>query len=156
MPLNDNSQLRERLIDLVEPIVKDHGAELVDIELAGHVNRQIVRLLVHRMPNISIDLCQAIGLEVGDMLDIEDPIPGRYQLEVTSPGLARPLQSDRDFARAVDFRLKVVTHNGETLFGKLTSFSQDYLELAEKKGTLKQLQRANVAKATIEVEIESG
>ena len=96
---DDRARLRSALMSLVGPVVEDHDAELVDIELRGSANHRTVKILVHRDPGILLDDCEAISREVGDLFDIEDPVPGRYRLEVTSPGLDRPLTTDRDFQR---------------------------------------------------------
>ena len=104
----DRTELKVELIALVKPIVTDHGAELVDVEISGSKGGELIRLLVHAEPGITLAQCEAISREVADSFDVEDPVPGRYRLEVTSPGLDRPLLSDDDFARASGRKLKVV------------------------------------------------
>ncbi len=148
-------QLREKLTDLVSPVVCDHGAELVDIEIKGHPGNPTVRLLVHREPAITVDQCEQISREVADLLDVEDPLPGRYRLEVTSPGLGRPLHTDRDFARASQRWLKVVMRTGETLNGVLQRWDETAITLKTDDGSGQELvvQRENIAKATIKPEL---
>ena len=108
----DQSVLKDSLIQLLEPVVLDHGAVLVGLELSGPGNNQNIRILVDKDPGITLAQCEAISREVADILDVEDPVPGRYRLEVTSPGLDRPLQSDQDFERAVSRLLKVALSSG--------------------------------------------
>ena len=143
-------KLRPLLLDLAEPVVVDHGAELVDVEVYGSGSYS-VRLLVYRDKGVTVDLCEAIARELSDVLDIEDPVPGRYRLEVTSPGLERPLQTDADFQRAHLRRLKIVTCDGRTEFGRLTGFSDRAIELDREAG-LRSVDRSDIARATIEVE----
>ena len=100
MPSLQREELRDSLVDLLEPVVESSGAQLVDLELMGPVNTQTLRLLVHKEVGITIPDCETISVEVADFLDVEDPIPGRYRLEVTSPGVDRPLETDGDFARS--------------------------------------------------------
>jgi len=143
--------LKERLSELLEPVVMDHGASLVDLELTGALNNQTLRLLIHADSGVTLELCQAISREAADLLDIEDPIKNRYRLEITSPGLDRPLQSDRDFARARNRFLKIVLANGKTIHGRLQAWEEERLILQIAGGT-EELERREIAKATIEVE----
>jgi len=141
-------------MELVAPVVADQGAELVDVELRGTTNNRIVRLLVHKDPAISVESCAAISREVGDLLDIEDPIPGRYRLEVTSPGLTRPLQSEQDFKRAAGKQVKVVLRNGRTREGLLLRWDAATVTLGAtgdggQERTEETVEREDIAKATI-------
>ena len=139
---------------LVGPVVEDHDAELVDVELRGSANNQTVRILVHRDPGIMLNDCEAISREVGDLFDIDDLLPGRYRLEVTSPGLDRALRSDRDFARASSKRLKVVLTSGGTQFGRLSAWNVEHITLETDAGTEK-IPRDHIAKATVEVDMSA-
>ena len=134
----------------LEPVVVDHGAILVDVEVVGS-GTQTVRLLVHRDGGITIDACEAISREVSDLLDVEDPLPGRYRLEVTSPGLDRPLSTPNDFRRAEGRKLKVVLESGRTISGRLVSWDEEQIEVEDGRERLS-VSRAEIAKATIEVE----
>jgi len=113
VPAAESDLLKLKLRELVEPIVVDNGAILVDVELSGSRSQQILRLLVHKDSGLSLDLCAIVSREVADLFDVEDPIPGRYRLEVTSPGLDRSLQTDGDFHRASGRLLKVVMLSGK-------------------------------------------
>ena len=148
----DQASIKSRLTTLLEPVVRGHDAELVDIELKGPVQNQTVRVLVHAYTGISVDHCRNISLEVGDILDVEDPLPGRYRLEVTSPGLSRPLISDRDFSRALESNLKVIMVAGKTIRGLLVDFGDEHIILAGTAGP-DEIARSEIAKATIEAEL---
>jgi len=148
----DQTAIKSRLIAVLEPAVQAQGAELVDIELTGPVQNQTLRVLVHRESGLGVDHCRDISLEVGDILDFEDLLPGRYRLEVTSPGLSRPLISDRDFGRALERNLKVVTESGRTIFGRLLEFDDELITLAGESGR-DEIPRAEIAKATVEAEL---
>tara|TARA_Y100000588_G_scaffold304986_1_gene328119 strand:- start:324 stop:782 length:459 start_codon:yes stop_codon:yes gene_type:complete len=144
--------LRRSLIDLVEPVVEDCDAQLVDVELMGASNNPTIRILVHKDLGITISDCEQISREIADLLDIEDPISSRYRLEVTSPGLDRPLQSDGDFARAEGRLLRVVLFTGKTIRGRLTDWSKNEICLMLPENLI-QLDRQDIAKATIEAEL---
>jgi ribosome maturation factor RimP len=106
---------------------------------------------VHQDGGVTLDTCEAISREVADLLDVEDPFPGRYRLEVTSPGLDRPLRTDQDFARAAGRRLKVILVTGRTLRGRLIDWQSDRVTLEMEHG-LERVERPQIAKATIEAE----
>lgn len=144
--------MRARLVELVEPVVRDHGASLVDVEILGVGNNQTVRILVHKEPGLTLAMCQAVSLEVADLLDVADPIPGPYRLEVTSPGLGRPLRTDQDFARAASRLIKVVLSSGRNVHGRLVDWEADCLTLNTDKGP-ERIERQAIAKATIEAEL---
>jgi len=150
--LDDRTRLRSALVALVSPVVEDHDLELVDVELRGSPNNQMVRILVHRDSGVMLDDCEAISRELGDLFDIEDPVPGRYRLEVTSPGLDRPLTTDRDFQRASSKRLKVVFASGGTRFGRLNGWDGENISLETDAGA-EEIPRADIARATVEVEL---
>ena len=148
----DRTAIKSRLIAVLEPAVQAQGAELVDIELKGLVQNQTLRVLVHKESGLGVGHCRDISIAVGDILDVEDPLPGRYRLEVTSPGLSRPLSSDRDFGRALERNLKVVTASGHTIFGCLLQFDDQLIIVAGESGR-HEIPRAGIAKATIEAEL---
>ena len=101
---------------------------------------------------MNLVLCSEISRELADLFDVEDPIPGRYRLEVTSPGLDRPLSTDDDFRRAQRRLLKVVTHQGSTESGRLLSYTEAAIVLGDKSDKRRTVDRSNIAKATVEVE----
>jgi ribosome maturation factor RimP len=80
-------------------VTVDRGFELVDVELKRAAGGQLVRLYVDKPGGIGLDDLQSVSEEVSAILDAEDPIEGRYTLEVSSPGLDRPLRSEEDYRR---------------------------------------------------------
>ncbi len=137
---------------LVEPIIHEHEAELVDIELSGARGNQLVRLLIHKNCGTTLSTCESISREVADLFDIEDPIAGRYRLEVTSPGLDRPLETDGDFTRAQGRLLKVVLTSGRAVKGRLVAWEADQIQLDSPAYIVA---RADIAKANIEPELQA-
>ena len=95
----------DRVRELVAPVVADVGADLYDVEFNGGV----LRILVDRDGGIDIDSIKTISRSSSRVLDDADPIPGRYTLEVSSPGLERPLRTREHFERAVGEQVKVKT-----------------------------------------------
>jgi ribosome maturation factor RimP len=95
----------ERIAQLVEPILHDRGAELYDVELTGAT----VRVLVEREGGVALDDLEHLSKEISGVLDDADPMPDRYFLEVSSPGLERPLRQARHFRSAIGTTVKIKT-----------------------------------------------
>lgn len=99
---------------LVEQALADEEVDLVDVELKGRPGRQLLRVLVDVEGGITLDHCARLTQKIGDLLDRKDPIPGSYTLEVSSPGVDRPLRTERDFRRNVHRTVKVEFEEGTT------------------------------------------
>jgi ribosome maturation factor RimP len=95
----------ERIAALVEPILHDRGHELYDVELTGAT----VRVLVDRDGGVALDDLETLSREISGALDEADPMPDRFYLEVSSPGLERPLRQPRHFRSAVGTKVKIKT-----------------------------------------------
>jgi ribosome maturation factor RimP len=95
----------ERVRELVEPLLATHGVEVVDVEQLGAT----LRVTVDRPGGIDLDAVSEATLVVSDALDRHDPVPGRYTLEVSSPGLERPLRTPAQFQRFVGSTVAVKT-----------------------------------------------
>lgn len=92
--------LRERLLPIITPVVtQQFGIDLIEVELKGSKANMVVRLIVDADGGVKLDTCAGISRVIGDALDTADVIPGRYRLEVSSPGVDRPLRNQRDFQR---------------------------------------------------------
>ena len=118
----DDPALQESIEKLVAPYLKHQGADLVDLHLSGNPRHRTLRIDVDRMDGITVDECARLSRGIADVLDTHDPIGGRYVLEVSSPGLDRPLKSDRDYKRAVGRTVKVILDGGRVLIGRLMRF----------------------------------
>ena len=91
--------LTETLRDVAERVTSSRGFELVDVEVKRAAGGQFVRLIVDKPGGIGLDELQSVSEEVSAILDVEDPIESSYTLEVSSPGLDRPLKSEADYRR---------------------------------------------------------
>jgi ribosome maturation factor RimP len=99
--------LRERLCALIEPLLAQLGYELVELEYAPARGRGTVRIFIDRPQGIGLDDCERVSREVSALLDVEDPIPAAYSLEVSSPGDDRVLRTRAHFERFVGARVHV-------------------------------------------------
>ncbi len=99
--------LRERLIALIEPVLVRLGYELVELEYAAGRSQAVVRLFIDAPAGISVDDCERVSRDVAALLDVDDPIPTAYTLEVSSPGFDRVLRIPAHFERFVGERVFV-------------------------------------------------
>lgn len=100
-------EVEERIQALTEPVLARHGAELVEC-IVRRGRSQLVRLVVDREGGVDVETCARVSEEVSRLLDVDDPLAGRYTLEVTSPGLDRPLRKPADFRRHLGKAVRVV------------------------------------------------
>ncbi len=82
---------------LIEPVVNGLGYEVVDIEFRPHASNGLLRVYIDQKKGIQLEDCEAVSRQLSAMLDVEDPIPGHFTLEVSSPGLDRSLRKAEDF-----------------------------------------------------------
>jgi len=99
--------LRERLIALMEPLLQRLGYELVELEFSAGRAHAVLRLFIDREAGVTLDDCTQVSREVSTLLDVEDPIPSAYTLEVSSPGFDRVLRTQAHFGRFVGARVFV-------------------------------------------------
>ena len=93
------ASLHDRLVVLLEPLVETLGYELVLLEFNAHKGSALVRLFIDAPGGVTLGDCEKVSREVEGRLDVEDPIPQNYRLEVSSPGLDRPLVKPGHFER---------------------------------------------------------
>ena len=91
---------------MVEPLLQDTGLTLVDVEYVREKDWYL-RIFLDKPGGVEIDDCQMVSEKLTEILDAEDPIPDKYFLEVSSPGIDRPLKKDRDFERALGEEVEV-------------------------------------------------
>jgi len=112
----DARPLAERVRAIAAPIIRALALELVEVQCAGHGTRTVIRVFVDKPGGVVVGDCEQVHLSLGHALDVEDPIPHAYTLEVSSPGLDRPLRRREDFQRSVGKLVSVKLrrpHNGQ-------------------------------------------
>ena len=99
--------LREKLVELLEPVVESLGYELVLLEYSPNTRNALLRLYIDAPGGIGLDDCERVSREVAAVLDVEDPISTMYSLEVSSPGLDRPLAKPAHFERFLNEQARI-------------------------------------------------
>jgi ribosome maturation factor RimP len=120
---------KERIWQLGKPLAESEGMELIYVECIKMKFRWIVRLYIDKEGGITLDDCSTISNQIGDVRDVHDIPPGPYTLEVSSPGLDRPLFRDEDFKRyrgqTVHIKLCEKIHGIRNFHGKLLDISDE-------------------------------
>ncbi|MGB5516955.1 MAG: ribosome maturation factor RimP [Gammaproteobacteria bacterium] len=141
-----------QLWDLLEPVVAGMGYELVEIEYNPSSRHGLLRLYIDHDDGIQLDDCTDVSNQVSALLDVEDPIPGHYNLEVSSPGMDRPLRTIRDFERFTGEIVKLKTAmaiDGRRNFkGRLCGIDGDEISI-ECDGQQFNLSLASIEKARL-------
>jgi ribosome maturation factor RimP len=123
----------KQIIELFEPLLQDLGFELVDVEYVVNQGRWVLRLYIDRTGGVTLDDCARVSLELSDLLDVKDLIEHEYVLEISSPGLNRPLRKEKDFAQVVGKRIKVkmstFRDGRQNYTGRLKAFGEGLLQM---------------------------
>jgi ribosome maturation factor RimP len=151
----DRSAVTQRVWELSEPLALERGLEVVDVQFRPEGGRQVLRLLIdHPGGGVTLDELAAVSRELGDVLEAHDAVPGRYQLECSSPGLNRPLVRPAHFERAVGTLVRVRTRSpvdGRRQFkGVLEAATADAVSVRDADAGLVVIPLADVEKAHTE------
>ena len=146
----------QKVEKLILPVLEEMGLELVDLQYRREGKGWVLRLFIDREGGVNLEDCSRVSHQVGDLIDIDDCIPNAYCLEVSSPGLNRPLKKERDFIKYKDRRIRLNTFapiNAQRNFkGTIKDFRDGVLYL-ETQGIPHEIPLDNIAKANLEIEI---
>lgn len=104
------NKVADQVRDLIEPVITGMEYELVDVQYVKEARRHILRIFIDREGGISLDDCEKVSRAVDPLLDTSDPVPGPYYLEVSSPGLDRPLKKAADYERFAGRKVLLKTY----------------------------------------------
>lgn len=151
----------ERLNEIVEQIIAPLGMGLVDLEYKREGRDMVVRLFIEKEGGIGLEDCSAVSRELSDILDVEDFMPEHYTLEVSSPGICRPLKNIADYERFLGHLVKVKTFEAladdagnkrKTFVGKLAGVEGGIVSIDLQEGQHAAIPLDKVAKANLEFE----
>ncbi len=151
--------LEDRVRALAEPVVEGLGIEVVDVVYTSEYGRRVLRIFIDKPGGVTVDDCSTVSRELGTVLDVEDPIPQRYTLEVSSPGLDRLLVKERDFQKSIGKKVKVRTK--EAIEGRknfkaaVAGVENGMVFLKDADGKNWEIALSNIDKARLEIEIFS-
>ena len=141
--------------NLIEPVLREDNIELVDIEYKKTSKNWILRVFIDKDQGVTVNDCQKLSREIKDLIEINELIANHYILEVSSPGLDRPLKRKTDFLRNKGKRVRIKTYslinNNKTNAGTVRDCSNNTLFLEDKKNVL-EISLSDIAQATLIVE----
>lgn len=133
------------------------GIELVDLALRRGRGRSMLQFLVDEPGGITLEKCAQLNKQIGEMLEKDDVIQESYILEVSSPGLDRPLISTRDFQRCADKEIRIVLHeaiNKQNVWkGTMAAIDEENVTIKTSEEKKVVINRENIAKARLELEL---
>lgn len=141
-----------RIEEVIQPVLLDHGLELVDLEWRPRGSRGVLRVFVDKPGGVGIGDCERVSRELGDVLDVAGVIDGAYDLEVSSPGLERQLRTEREYRWARGKRVRCWLAGGEEVRGRLAHVTHEGLVL-EREGERVTLSRGSVTKVRLDAEV---
>ncbi|MDH5353336.1 MAG: ribosome maturation factor RimP [Gammaproteobacteria bacterium] len=138
---------------LFEPVIESMGYELVGVEFTGSINHGTLRIYIDREEGVSLDDCASISHQISAILDVEEPIQQSYDLEISSPGLNRPLFKLADFERfsgqLAKIKMSVAVAGRRNFKGLLKGVADSQLIQIEVDGEIYQLPLADIGKANL-------
>ncbi|GGJ92743.1 ribosome maturation factor RimP [Lentibacillus kapialis] len=154
------SEIVKTTEELVEPILQAKGLELVDVEYVKEGKNWFLRVYIDKEGGVDIDECGIVSEQLSEQLDEQDPIKGAYFLEVSSPGVERPLKSKADFGKNVGSNVYIKLYepiNGVKEYeGILTEFTGETAIIAYKVKTREkqtEIPYKKIAKARLAVSL---
>jgi ribosome maturation factor RimP len=128
-------QAPDRLIELLEPVIEGLGYECVGIEFNPHLRHGLLRIYIDSPAGIVLDDCTKVSHQISGVLDVENPLPGDYRLEISSPGMDRPLfkpeQFQRFIGKTVKVQLYVPIDRRKRITGIIQGVERESVRLAE-------------------------
>ena len=156
-------QALEHIRAIAERVARSHGLDVWDIVSRRETQGLVVRVFIDRPgpaatpeESVSIEDCEQVSREIGTILDVEDPLPAAYTLEVSSPGLDRPLRGEDDYRRFAGRLAKIVVSeavdNQKAFEGRLRGVDEDAVLLEGPRGRMHRLPMRLITRGRLAVE----
>ena len=147
--MSKKEMYEQKTEELLLPIVEEYRFELVDVEYVKEGSNWYLRAYIDKPGGITVDDCEAVSRRLSDLLDEKDFIEEAYILEVSSPGLGRPLKKDKDFARSIGEEVEIRTYKAidheKEFTGVLKSFDKDTIVIELEDNEIMNFARDNIA-----------
>jgi ribosome maturation factor RimP len=157
--MSETKRIVDKVSQLVEPVVHEFGMEIVDVEFRPERGRWILRVFIDKEGGITVDDCASVSRELGDLIEAEDIIDYPYVLEISSPGLNRPLRKESDFIRAIGkmVRLKMSRpiNRRRNFTGRLANVREGVISLLVDENNLVELPLKEIDKARLKYEFNN-
>lgn len=155
----DVKDIVSEIIRVLEPIADQNGLEVVEVTLKSEGGRWILRVTIDCETGVTVAHCTMISRELSVHMDVEDLIPVRYHLEVSSPGLNRPLKNERDFERFAGRSVKIKTHRSisgmKKIQGILEGIDDGIVQIRVDNGNLLEVSLEDMSSARLDYKFDS-
>ncbi|MBS1126267.1 MAG: ribosome maturation protein RimP [Nitrospirae bacterium] len=149
--------MKKKIQELADSIAGQFAVDIVDVELSGSSRKPLIRIFIDKENGVTLDDCGKFSRALSALLDVEDPIPTSYVLEVSSPGLDRPLKVMRDFERSIGKLVRIVTRtkiDGQYVFtGRLTRVEGEHIILSFDDKEM-EIPFDQISRARLEIELK--
>ena len=135
--------------EILLPIVEEYGFELVDVEYVKEAGTWYLRAYIDKEGGFTVDDCEMVSRRLGDWLDKEDFIDESYILEVSSPGLGRPLKKEKDYIRSMGKEVEIRTYRAinreKEFYGILSAYDENTVTIKTEDGTEMTFEKSDIA-----------
>lgn len=146
----------EAIKDIIIPILSSFEIDLVDLEYKRSGPNWFLKVFIDKKGGVSLDDCEKASKHISQVLDVEDIIPHSYTLEVSSPGLDRPLKNTEDYQREKGKLVRINTfgpiNNQKIFIGRILDIDNSIVRIEEEKLGQMEIPLSNIAKARLEIE----
>ena len=147
--MSKKENYEQKTEEILLPITEEYGFELVDVEYVKEGSTWYLRAYIDKPGGIDINDCEKVSRRLSDLLDEKDYIEDAYILEVSSPGLGRPLKKEKDFKRSMGEEVEIRTYRmidkQKEFTGVLTGYDADTVTIAMEDETEKMFDRSDIA-----------
>ena len=149
----------ERVREISKEAAEKGGCEFVHFEIAGTKRSPVLRVYVDKADGLSVEDCANVSRDIEARLDVEDIIPTKYVLEVSSPGLERELYSISDFRRfigkLVKIRANIEVDGSKTIVGRIDGIEENDIQLELRNGKTVTVPYSSITKANLKVDLDA-
>lgn len=147
--MSKRESYEQKTEEILTPIVEEYGFELVDVEYVKEGGTWYLRAYIDKPGGISIDDCEVVSRRLSDVLDEKDYIDDSYIMEVSSPGLGRPLKKEKDYKRSLGKEVEIRTYRmidkQKEFTGILTAYDEDTVTITMEDETEKTFEKGDIA-----------
>lgn len=149
----DAETITTSIKELADPVAAEEGVEIVAVELLTGHGQWVLRISIDKEGGVTVGDCAAVSRQVSRLLEVKDPIPSSYVLEVSSPGLDRPLTCEEDYRKfkgeEARLRLRSPIDGQRNFRGRIGEVEEGYVSLVDNDGNQAKIQIENVQKANL-------
>lgn len=149
LALSKREEYEQKTEEILLPVVEEYGFELVDVEYVKEGSTWYLRAYIDKPGGITINDCETVSRRLSDILDEKDYIDESYIMEVSSPGLGRPLKKEKDFRRSIGREVEIKTYRmidkTKDFTGVLKEYDAGMVTVELEDGTLKTFEKGDIA-----------